>query len=130
MHDDGTFDSFQSAHVGSALDAARLERLYWDEIRRVTLGVATFSRGALRLAGIGPALIRFGPVVNGRRAIAGGIFARRAGGTIGWSADDERTAVAVEGFVPLLRGPFWRLEARLHDLIGRRFLARVARASR
>lgn len=127
MHDDGRFDSFQRAHVGTGLDPAGLERLYWDEIRRVTLGAARFSRGALRVAGIWPALLRFGPVIEGRRAIAGGVFARRAGGTIGWSADHEHTSVAVEGFVPLLRGPFWRFEAWLHDVVGRRFLARVVR---
>jgi hypothetical protein len=130
MHDDGTFDSFQGAHVGTGLDPAGLERLYWDEIRRVTLGAARFSRGALRFAGIWPALLRFGPVIEGRRAIAGGVFARRAGGTIGWSADHEHTLVTVEGFVPLLRGPFWRVEAWLHDVIGRRFLARVLRETR
>jgi hypothetical protein len=129
MHDDGTFDSYQRAHVGSTLDAARLERLYWDEIGRVTFGAARFSRDALRLAGIWPPLLRFGPVIGGKRVISGGLFARRAGGTIGWSADDEHTSVAVEGFVPLLRGPFWRGEAWLHDAIGRRFLSRVARES-
>lgn len=127
MHDDGTFDSFQCAHVGSALDPARLESIYWDEIRRVTLGAVRYSRGALRVAGVWPALLRFGPADDGKRTIAGGMFARRAGGTIGWSADRERTSVAVEGFVPLLRGPIWRIEARLHDVIGRRFLSRVAR---
>jgi hypothetical protein len=130
MHDDGTFDSFQRAHVGSTFDAALLERLYWDEIRRVTLGAVRFSRGALRVVGIWPPLLRFGPVIEGRRAIAGGLFARRAGGTIGWSADDEHTSVLVEGFVPVLIGPFWRGEAWLHDVIGRRFLSRVARESR
>jgi hypothetical protein len=35
--------------------------------------------------------------------------------------------VIVQGFAPLLTGPFWRVEAMLHDRIGRRFLARVAR---
>src|SRR5581483_675754 len=107
MHDDGTFDSLQRAPVGSALDASRLERIYWEEIRRVTLGAVRYSRGALRVAGVGPALLRFGPVDEGKRAIAGGLFARRPGGTIGWSADHEQTSVAVEGFVPLLRGPIW-----------------------
>ena len=130
MHDDGTFDSFQRAHVGTALDAARLERLYWDEIRRVTLGAARFSRGAIRVGGVWPALLRFGPLVDGRRSISGGVFALRAGGTIGWHADAEHTSVAVEGFAPRLRGPFWRVEARLHDVIGRHFLAAVARETR
>ncbi|MGZ4333707.1 MAG: hypothetical protein ACXVZL_07380 [Gaiellaceae bacterium] len=129
-HDDGTIDSCQRAHVGADLDSAQLERLYWDEISRVTLGAARFSRGAIRVGGVGPALLRFGPPADGGRAIAGGLFARRAGGTIRWHADGDHAAVAVEGFVPLLRGPFWRVEAWLHDLIGRRFLARVAREAR
>jgi hypothetical protein len=99
-HDDGTIDSFQRWHVGSKLDSTQLERLYWDEIRRVT------------------------------RPITGGLFARGAGGTIGWQADGEHTAVIVQGFPPLLGGPFWRVEAWFHDVIGRRFLARVARETR
>jgi hypothetical protein len=40
------------------------------------------------------------------------------------------TSVAVEGFTPLLREPLWRLESSFHDLVGRRFLARVAREVR
>lgn len=126
-HDDGTIDSFQRARVGNQLDSTGLERLYWDEIRRVTLGAARFSRGAIRVGGFWPIILRFGPLVDGQRTIAGGLFARRAGGTIGWEADGEHTAVIVHGFAPLLGGPLWRVEARFHHLIGRRFLARVAR---
>ncbi len=129
-HDDGTVDSYQRAHVGSELDAAHLERLYWEEIRRVTLGAARFSRGAIRVGGLWPVILRFGPLVDGRRPIAGGLFARRPGGTISWQAECEHTSVSVEGFAPLLRGPFWRVEARFHDLVGRRFLVRVARETR
>jgi hypothetical protein len=126
-HDDGTIDTVQRARVGSDLDPAQLERLYWDELRRATWGAARFTRDALRVLGHGPAVLRFGPHVGGRRAIAGGLFARRAGGTITWQADHEWTSVTVAGFAPLLIGPLWRTQARLHDLIGRRFLARVAR---
>jgi hypothetical protein len=126
-HEDGTIDSFQRAHAGSELEPAQLEQLYWDEIRRATWGATRFSRGAIRVAGLWPVILRFGPLVDGRRPIAGGLFARRAGGTIGWEADHERTSVIVQGFAPLLTGPFWRVEATLHDRIGRRFLARVAR---
>jgi hypothetical protein len=126
-HDDGTIDTFQRAHVGSELDPAELERLYWDEIGRATMGATRFSRGAIRFAGVGPAILRFGPPLDGSRAIAGGLFARRAGGTISWQADHEHTSVTVEGFAPLLIGPLWRIEAWFHDRIGRRFLARVAR---
>ena len=129
-HDDGTIDSRQRARVGAALDAASLERLYWDEIRGVTLGVARFSRDAIRVLGFGPAMLRFGPLVGDRRAILGGLFARRPSGTIAWAADGEHASVSVEGFAPLLRGPLWRVEVWFHDQVGRRFLARVAREDR
>jgi hypothetical protein len=124
--DDGTIDSFQRAPAGSRLEPAELERLYWDEIRRVTLGAARFSRDAIRIGGRWPVILRFGPLVEGRRTIAGGLFARRPGGTIGWRADGEETTVSVEGFAPLLAGPLWRVEAWVHTVVGRRFLARVA----
>ena len=118
----------QRAHVGSKLDPAQLERLYWDEIRRATLGAARFSRGAIRVGGVWPVFLRFGPLVDGRRAIAGGLFARRPGGTIGWQADG-RAAPRSRSKVSLRScgARFGALEAWLHDLIGRRFLARVAR---
>ena len=126
-HDDGTIYSFQRADVASELDPEQLERIYWDEIRRVTLGVARFSRNAIRVCGFWPVILRFGPLVDGRRLIAGGIFARRAGGTIGWRADGTQTSVTVEGFTPVLRGSLWAVEVWFHDLIGRRFLSRVSR---
>ena len=129
-HDDGTIDSYQRAHVGAELDASQLEHLYWDEIRTVTLGCARFSRGAIRVLGVGPAVLRFGPLVDGRRSIVGGLAARRASGTIAWEADGEHAEVSVEGFAPLLRGPLWRLQAWFHELVGKRFLARVAREGR
>lgn len=128
--DDGTIDTVQSADVGSELEPAQLERLYWEEIRRATLGAARFSRGAIRVGGIWPVILRFGPLIDGRRPIEGGIFARRAGGTISWQVEGDRTSVAIEGFAPLLWGRLWRAEAWLHDLIGRRFLARVSRETR
>jgi hypothetical protein len=128
-HDDGTIHSSQRVHARTDLEPAQLERLYWDEIRRATLGVARFSRDGIRVAGLWPVILRFGPLLDGRRAIVGGLFARRAGGTIGWQGGED-TAVTVEGFAPLLGGPLWRVEARLHDLVGRRFLARVARETR
>jgi hypothetical protein len=126
-HQDGTIDSSQRANVVSGLSAPELERLYWEEIRRATLGAARFSRGAIRVAGLWPVLLRFGPLVDGRRSIAGGLFARRSGGTIGWHVDAEYTSVSVQRFAPLLRGPLWRVEAWFHTVVGRRFLARVAR---
>lgn len=124
---DGTVSVVHQARVKGSVDPVVLERLYWDEIRRVTLGAARFSRGAIRVAGVWPVILRFGPLVDGRRAIVGGLFVRRAGGSIAWRSDGEQASVAVEGFVPLLRGRLWRVEEWFHALIGRRFLQRVAR---
>jgi hypothetical protein len=129
-HEDGTIDSSQRAQVEAVLDAQRLEQLYWDEVRRVTFGLARFSRSAIRLGGVWPVVLRFGPLVSGRRAILGGLVARRPGGTIAWRADGKQASVEVQGFAPLLRGPFWHLEQSFHDLVGRRFLARVASEAR
>jgi hypothetical protein len=129
-HEDGTIDTAQRAQVEALLDALRLEQLYWDEIRRVTFGLVRFSRNAIRFVGVWPVVVRFGPLVGGRRAILGGLVARRPGGTIAWRADGEQASVEVEGFAPLLRGPFWQLEQSFHDLVGRRFLARVAHEAR
>ena len=129
-HDDGTIDIRQVAPVAEALDAPQLEELYWDEVRRATFGLIGFSGNALRLLGVWPAVLRFGPAAEGRRAILGGLAARGPGGEIAWRADGEHASVAVEGFAPLLRGPLWRLESAFHDLVGRRFLARIAREAR
>lgn len=127
MHASGTIDTCQHAPIAAAVDAVRLELLYWDAVRRVTLGWVRFSRDALRLLGVWPVLLRFSPLVEGHRTILGGLFARRPGGTIAWRADGLDVAVDVTGFTPWLRGPLWRIESLLHDLVGRRFLARVAR---
>jgi hypothetical protein len=126
-HEDGTLEMTQSAPAAVALDGPRLEQLYWDEIRRTTLGLARFSDGRVRLLGIWPVLLHLGPLEASRRKILGGFIARRPGGTIAWRADGVHASVAVEGFSPLLRGPLWRLESAFHELIGRRFLTRVTR---
>ena len=126
-HEDGTIDTCQRAEVGAVLDAPRLEQLYWAEVRRASVGLARFSRGAVRLLGVWPTLLRFGPLVDGRRAILGGLFARRPGGAIAWRADGVHASVAVEGFAPVLRGRLWRLQSHVHERAGKRFLARIAR---
>lgn len=127
MHANGVVDTCQRAPIAATVDVVRLQGLYWDAVRRVTLGLVRFSEDALRLFGVWPVLLRFGPLVEGRRAILGGLFARRPGGTIEWRANGVDVAVDVTGFTPLLRGPLWRVESLLHDLVGRRFLGRVAR---
>ena len=47
-HEDGTIDSFQRAHVGSELEPAQLEQLYWDADPPRHVGRTRFSRGAIR----------------------------------------------------------------------------------
>jgi len=125
MREDGTVDMLQRARLGIVVDAVRLEQLYWGEVARATFGLARFSGNAIRVAGGWPALLRFGPTVDGRREIRGGWFARRPGGTIAWRCDGEYLSVAVEGFAPLVRGQLWRLETMFHERVGRLFLARV-----
>ena len=121
-NDDGTINTFQRARIGIAVDVTRLEHLYWAEVVRATFGLTRFSRDAIRVAGGWPVLLRFGPVLDGRRKILGGWFARRPGGTIAWLSDGVYVAVEVEGFAPLLRGPLWWLESLFHDRVGRLFL--------
>ena len=96
----------------------------------MTLGFARFSGDAIRFVGLWPVGLRLGPLVAGRRAILGALIHRRPGVTIAWRPDGEQTSVEVEGFAQLLRGPFCRLEVSFHDVVGRRFLARVAREVR
>jgi hypothetical protein len=90
--DDGTIESLQRAPAGSKLNPALLEWLYWEEMRRVTPGAVRFTRGAIRVGGVWQVILGFGPLVDGRRAIVGGLFARRA--------DGEHTSVTVQGFAP------------------------------
>jgi len=126
-HEDGTVDLTQRALVSVAFDGVRLEQWYWDTARRATFGLVRFSGSAVRLLGVWPVFLRFGPLVGSRRVILGGLMARRSGGTIAWRADGVYAAVEVEGFAPLLRGQLWRLELAFHDVVGRRFLAALAR---
>jgi hypothetical protein len=126
MHGSGMVDMCQREPTAAAVDSMRLEVLYWEAVRRAALGSVRFSNDALRLFGVWPVLLRFGPLVEGRRAILGGLFARRPGGTVEWRANGVDVAVVVTDFTPLLRGPLWQIELLLHDLVGRRFLARVA----
>jgi len=126
MYDDGTIETQQTTKMDVKLDASRLEQLYWCEVALATFGLARFSRCAIRLVVGGPALLCFGPLVDGRRAIVGGWFSRRPGGTIRWHTDGVQASVVLEGFLSLLGGPLWRLESAFHDLVGRRLLARVA----
>ena len=126
-HEDGTVDIVQRAPATAQAAEEQLERLYWSALRRATFGVARFERNAVRVAGLWPALLRFGPMAGGVRPIVGGMFARRPHGSIRWEANGSEVVVAVERFAPLLRGPLWRFESWFHDVVGRRFLQSAAR---
>jgi hypothetical protein len=127
-NDDGTFDVVQRAHVGGDPTSDELQRLYWCEVRSTTFGLVRFSRDAIRLFGVWPALIVFGPTVGDRRQIVGGLFARHPYGAIAWSAQGGEAIVSLEEFAPRLRGWFFQIEQWFHDVVGRRFLQRAARA--
>ncbi|MBA3844936.1 MAG: hypothetical protein H0X39_20370 [Actinobacteria bacterium] len=124
-HPDGTFDIVQSAPSTTTRSPGELQHLYWRALRRATYGLVRFDRDAVRILGLWPALLRFGPMVEGSRPIVGGLFARRPHGAIRWQATGSQVIVAVERFSPLLRGPLWRGESWFHDVVGRRFLTRA-----
>jgi hypothetical protein len=126
-NEDGTLDIVQRAPSRVSPPCAQLERLYWREVERVTLGLMRSSRGAIRFLGLWPAVLRFGPVESGRRKIVGGLFARPPYGSIEWRALEGEVLVAVRGFRPRLGGPFLRAEQWLHGLVGKRFLANATR---
>lgn len=146
-----------SAPAVAACDAgaAALGRAYWDEVERATCGLVrareTITGTELRLLPTGPTLLRFGPpavtvrasVVAARYPILGGLLAREPAGflTLAQVAGDGMEArSSVAGFVPRLGArpgaPRWTgaayaaVQARLHDAIGRRFLARLAEEAR
>lgn len=124
-YEDGTVDIVQAVVAARWQPPDVLESIYWEELRRATFGLARYSRGAVRLLGLWPPLLRFGPAVDGARPIVGGLFAKKPHGTIRFWAADGHVVVAVERFAPVLRGPFWRFESWFHDLVGRRYLARA-----
>jgi hypothetical protein len=127
-NDDGTYDIVQRGPLAGALAPAELEQLYWDEVRASTLGLVSYSRNAIRIFGVWPQLIAFERGAGERRQIVGGLFARHPYGSVIWAAHDGKATVAVERFAPRLPAPLFRLERWFHDLVGRRFLARVSRA--
>ena len=134
----------------SAAGAKRLGDVYWNEIERSLYGVVRArERSAsmeLRVLGIGPALLRFGPPehlvtpgsVSSRYPILGGLLARMPAGSISFTqtgSSDVELSSAIEGFFPRLaprrlrRG--WngvlypQLQTRLHVALGRRYFARL-----
>jgi hypothetical protein len=158
LHRNGTTDSEQRAVVAEPVvphtpaGAARLGAVYWQDVERFTRGVVRPAPGetavVLLVTGTRLALLRFGPPertasadrVGLRYPIAGGLLARRAGGTIALSQArgapvELRSAIA--GFAPRLgarpAAPAWTgrlytaVQARIHVAISRRYFARLVR---
>ena len=128
--DDGTYDIVQRGHASGAFAPETLQAFYWRALRNSTFGLVRFRNDSIKILGVAPVLLRFGPMSDGRRAIVGGIFSRQPYGAIRWSSERDEVVVAVEKFAPLLKGPFWRFETWLHDLVGRRFVVLAGRAAR
>jgi hypothetical protein len=123
---------------------------YWDEIRRMTLGLVRAREvgdGVELALARWVTLLRFGRVetnvgpdeVECRFAIEGGLLAKRPGGSLSLrqeGGDPLALAVVVDGYVPRLdsgreRGglrtaAYHGLQERVHELIGRRYLERMA----
>lgn len=135
----------------SEAGALALDRAYWAEVDGLLRGLVRVHEHEagidIRLLRSGPALIRLGARratigrerVTCRYPIVGGLLARMPAGAltleqIGGPAAELRSSVA--GFHPRLAArpgfPPWtgvlypRVQARLHDEVGRRFLARLA----
>jgi hypothetical protein len=66
------------------------------------------ARFALSVSG--PSSCASGPLVGGRRAVLGGWSLAGRAGRLPGEPHGEQASVEVEGFAPLLRGPFWQLE--------------------
>jgi hypothetical protein len=136
----------------NASGARRLGERYWREVETSTLGLVRARAAAeapeLRLLGVGPALLRFGPptilasdeAVSCLYPIRGGLLARAPGGSIALTqtrGEAVELRSAITGFFPRLssaragdrrpRGLLYRPQARLHAAVSRRYFARLWR---
>jgi hypothetical protein len=135
----------------SRAGAIELGRAYWLEVERALHGLVRVrqapDRIEIRLLARGPALIRLGApevtlddsLVACRYPIDGGLLTRIPAGALTLeqvTAGTVELRSSVAGFHPRLDArpgfPRWtgvlypRVQARLHDAVGRRFLARLA----
>jgi len=131
--------------------AIELGRAYWLEVERFLHGLVRVrvrgERVEIRLLGRGPTLIRLGGpqvIVRASRVacrypIEGGLLTRVPAGALTLEqlvGDTVELRSSVAGFHPRLAAPpgfprwtdvlYPRVQARLHDAVGRRFLARLA----
>ena len=130
--------------------ARRLGELYWREVEASTLGLvrarAAKEAPELRVLGVGPALLRFGPptivasneTVSCRYPVRGGLLARAPGGSIVLTqthGEAVELRSAITGLSPGLAsaragrppGLLYRQQARLHSAVSRRYFARLWR---
>ncbi len=121
-------DSIQGARV-PPFPLDELDRIYWDELRRMMLGTTRLHGSTLTALGVLP-LLRLGHPVDGARAILGGLLAAEPGGTIGFEHDGGLTRVAVRGYAPRLPRRLYALQSAVHQRLSARFFRRLrARAS-
>ena len=138
----GAVGSTQRLLAGRALvdpsdeGARRLCQGYWLAVRRASGGLVRpqerDGRIDVLLLGLPPALLRLeqSAVTAGwvgcSFRIAGGLLARRAGGTLAvFQGEAGELHVVVDGFVPRL-GLVWRvLQRRFHVAISRRYFRRL-----
>jgi hypothetical protein len=145
-HVDGAVDSEQRVLIARPAveptpeGAHRLGCRYWNEVRRASHGLVRERERdgsvELLLLACPPALLTFREprlTVDGGRvrcsySIAGGLLARRPGGTVSLgqsSGEHPELSVAVEGFFPRLGLLHGLLQRRFHVLVSRRFFRRL-----
>jgi hypothetical protein len=136
---DGAITSDESVRISRSVvprtdDGARhLARRYWLAVRRASRGLVRSRESAagveLRVLA-GPCVLRLAAPqlsagadgVRCRYAIAGGLLARRAGGSLTLCDSGTQLRAVVAGFVPRLGAlAFQRLQHRLHVAVSRRF---------
>ena len=101
------------------------DRLYWDELRRMTFGAVRLRGNELKLFGV-VTLMRFGDLVGDRRTIEGGLLVGEPGGTIAFEYEQGTLRVAVREFAPSLPRPLYVLQSFVHVRLSKRYFARIA----
>ena len=144
-------DLARPAVAATEAGAAQLSDTYWEEVGRLTGGLIrrrdTVRGSELRLAGV--TLFRFAEavttvtpeLVESRFAILGGLLAKEEAGALTFaqrSAPRFELEVSVTDYVPRLSSRrerrslrhfiYRQVQERLHTIVGRRYLARMAGA--
>jgi hypothetical protein len=124
----------------SQADGRRLAAAYWREVERTTAGLVrvreTPEGSALRALGAPllefglPSIEAAGDRVTCRYPIAGGLLARRPGGSIAFAQHGRVLTSSISGFHPrlgLFPGLYSHVQARIHAAVSRRYFARLVR---